>query len=366
MPTRSRWWFFWARTQRISWCVVLKEFVELLWIPESLEIQRKDLWYDKVHLILTVAIRKRYQKSVTSLRSGTVPSCGPWRYSAGNAWMCDVRFSVRCRQFAERRVRPCRLSFRGEGCLHRQLRYLSSFLCYWRAMYIYISFIKIVSYINIYIISLWPFFSGENFSSSNLGDLLCSVILPVLFEIVTLCKAQVNQEHLVAKLLRSGALELLWEAAAIKESTEARCLVSWVTALTPELFVRQDSLPTTVSSPLGMIWKRVAVVSMLSVEHVLSAMLRAGPVVWGFKQHVQWGMDCWYVLRRPKTAWGKLSFAVHTQTNSVFSTFYESLLLGGSMITSTWPCYVGFRHTTREQKWNLTMWATFRKVCIFS
>lgn len=86
---------------------------------------------------------------------------------------------------------------------------------------------------------LLPSFLGESFSASNLADLPCFVILPVDLEIVTLCKEHINRqlwEHVVAKLLMPGALEQSLEAAVVEKSTETRCLVSWMSALTPELF----------------------------------------------------------------------------------------------------------------------------------
>lgn len=48
MPTESRWQSFWAKTQRISWCVSMEESVKLCWILESLKIQRKNLRCDKL------------------------------------------------------------------------------------------------------------------------------------------------------------------------------------------------------------------------------------------------------------------------------------------------------------------------------
>jgi len=53
MPTESRWWSFWAKTERISWCASMGESVELCWILESLKIQRKNLWCEEVCLWLT-------------------------------------------------------------------------------------------------------------------------------------------------------------------------------------------------------------------------------------------------------------------------------------------------------------------------
>lgn len=93
---------------------------------------------------------------------------------------------------------------------------------------------------------LLPSFPGESFSTSNLADLPYFVILPVDLEIITLCKDHVNRhlwEHPVAKLLRPGALGLSLEAAAIEESIETRSLVSWMSALSPELFYKRKQLP---------------------------------------------------------------------------------------------------------------------------
>jgi len=129
--------------------------------------------------------------------------------------------------------------------------------------------------------SLLPSFLGESFSNSNLADLPCFVILPVELEILTLCKDHVNRqlwEHLVAKLLIPGALELFLEAAAVEKSTEARYLISWMSALDPELFYKRRHLTASGSSPSAVMGEKVAVTSTLGVEHGLSGMLRAGPL----------------------------------------------------------------------------------------
>lgn len=70
-----------------------------------------------------------------------------------------------------------------------------------------------------------------------------------------------------------GALRLSLETAAIEESTETRHLVSWMSALTPELFYKRKQLNSSGSSPSGVVEEKAVVVSMLGVEHGLSACL---------------------------------------------------------------------------------------------
>lgn len=116
-------------------------------------------------------------------------------------------------------------------------------------------------------------FPSESFSTSNLAELPSFVILPVNLEIITPCKDNVNRqlwEHPVAKLLMPGALELSLEADAVEESTEIRCLVSWMSSLTPELFYKSKQLTFTDPFPSGVMGEKVAVVSMLGVEYGLS------------------------------------------------------------------------------------------------
>lgn len=78
----------------------------------------------------------------------------------------------------------------------------------------------------------------------------------------------------MAKLLTPAALEFSLEAAAIEESTETRCLVSWVSALTPELFYERKQRTLSGSSPSGVMGEKGAVVRC-GVQPV--GMCRAGP-----------------------------------------------------------------------------------------
>ena len=172
--------------------------------------------------------------------------------------------------------------------------------------------------------SLLPFFLGESFSTSSLADLPCFVILPVDLEMITLCKDHVNRqlwEHLVAKLLMPGALELSLEAAAIEESTETRCLISWMSALTPELFYKRKQLTLTDFSPSGVMGEKVAVVSTLGVEHGLSACSKLDlllKVLSNTCSEVWAGGMCWGGLKHKTALSGTVNCHRHVEEFSVF------------------------------------------------
>lgn len=108
----------------------------------------------------------------------------------------------------------------------------------------------------------------------------CFVILPVGLEIVTFCKDRINRqlwEHLVAKLLMPGALELSLEAPAVEEGTETRCLVSWMSHLTPELFYKRKPLTLSGSSPSGVMGEKVAVLFLDACARPAFCLLKFSP-----------------------------------------------------------------------------------------